>query len=87
MQMRGLWHGFKHVEGKNNATAFLSNHKRGGTFHVKHGKVLTAKQADFVNKELNTSNGMMSIKKIVTQNMVSRYRIRQCLSKGFNNRN
>ena len=46
----------------------MSNHKRGGTSHViNHDKVLTTKQADFVNKELNTSKGIMSIKKIVMQ--------------------
>ena len=49
--------------------AFLSNHKRrGGTSHViNHEKVLTTKQADFVNKELNTGKGTISIKKIVMQ--------------------
>ena len=46
----------------------MSNHKRGGTCWVKHDKILTAEQADFVNKELNTGNGIMSIKKIVTPN-------------------
>ena len=46
----------------------MSNHKRGGTSWVKHDKILTAKQADFVNKELSTGNGIMSIKKIVTPN-------------------
>ena len=47
----------------------MSNHKRGGTSHViNHDKVLTTKQADFVNKELNASNGIMSIKKTETQN-------------------
>ena len=46
----------------------MSNHKRGGTSQVKHDKILTAKQADFVNKELSTSNGIMSIKKILTPN-------------------
>ena len=45
----------------------MSNHKRGGTSHVKHDKVLTTKQADFVNRELNASNGIMTIKKIATQ--------------------
>ena len=46
----------------------MSNHKRGGTSHViNHDKVLTIKQADFVNKELNVSKGIMSIKKIVMQ--------------------
>ena len=47
----------------------MSNYKRrGGTSHViNHDKVLTTKQADFVNKELNTSKGIMSIKKIVMQ--------------------
>ena len=47
----------------------MSNRKRrGGTSHViNHDKVLTTKQADFVNKELNASKGTMSIKKIVMQ--------------------
>ena len=46
----------------------MSNHKRrAGTSHVNHDKVLTTKQADFVNKELNTGKGIMSIKKIVLQ--------------------
>ena len=47
----------------------MSNHKRrGGTSHViNHDKVLTSKQADIVNKELNASKGAMSIKKIVMQ--------------------
>ena len=46
----------------------MSNHKRGGTSHViNHDKVLTTKQADFVNKELNAGKGIMSIKKIVMQ--------------------
>ena len=46
----------------------MSNHKRGGISHVNHDKVLTTKQADFVNKGLSAGNGIMSIKKIVTQN-------------------
>ena len=46
----------------------MSNHKRGGTSHViNHDKVLTTKQVDFVNKELNASKGIMSIKRIVMQ--------------------
>ena len=48
----------------------MSNHnRRGGTTHVKidHDKVLTTTQADFVNKELNTTNGIISMKKIVMQ--------------------
>ena len=45
----------------------MSNHKRGGTFHVNHDKVLTTKQADFVNKELNAGKGIISVKKIVLQ--------------------
>ena len=46
----------------------MSNHKRGGTSHViNHDKVLTTKQADFVNKELNAGKDTMSIKKIVLQ--------------------
>ena len=46
----------------------MSNHNRGGTSLIKHHEVLTTKQADFVNKGLSTGNGIMSIKKIVTQN-------------------
>ena len=49
----------------------MANHnRRGGTSHVKidHDKVLTATQADFVNKELNARDGTISIKKIVMQN-------------------
>ena len=46
----------------------FSNHKRGGTSQVKHDKILTAKQAEFVNKELSTGNNTISIKKIVTSN-------------------
>ena len=46
----------------------MSNNRRGGTTHViNHDKVLTTKQADFVNKELNAGKGIMSIKKIVMQ--------------------
>ena len=45
----------------------MSNHKRDGTSHVKHDIMLTTKQADFVNKELSASHGIMSIKKIATQ--------------------
>ena len=59
----------KHVKGKKDATTFLSNHnRRGGTSHViNHDMVLTTKQTDFVNKELNTCKGTISIKKIVMQ--------------------
>ena len=46
----------------------MSNHKRGGISQVKHDNILTAKQGDFLNKELSTSNGRMSIKTIVTPN-------------------
>ena len=46
----------------------MSNCKRGGTSHViNHDKVLTIKQADFVNKELSAGKGTMSIQKIVMQ--------------------
>ena len=47
----------------------MSNHKRrGGTSHViNHDKVLTTKQVDFVNKELNAGKGTISIKKIAMQ--------------------
>ena len=46
----------------------MSNHKRGGPSRVKCDKILTAKQADFANKELSANNGIMSIKKILTPN-------------------
>ena len=46
----------------------MSSHKKGGISHVNHDKVLTTKQADFVNKGLSAGHGIMSIKKIVTQN-------------------
>ena len=46
----------------------MSVHKRGGTFWIKHDNVLTAKQAEFVNKELSTSSNTISIKKIMTPN-------------------
>ena len=44
----------------------MSVHKRGGTFWIKHNNVLTAKQAEFVNKELSTGSNTISIKKIMT---------------------
>ena len=46
----------------------MSVHKRGGTFQIKHDNVLTAKQAEFVNKELGASSNTISIKKIMTPN-------------------
>ena len=49
--------------------ASLSVHKRGGTFWIKHDNVLTARQAEFVNKELGTSSNTISIKKIMTPNI------------------
>ena len=44
----------------------MSAHKRGGTFWIKHYNVLTAKQAELVNEELNTGSNAISIKKIMT---------------------
>ena len=58
----------KHVRDKNETTTSLSAHKRGGTFWVKHDNILTAKQAEFVNKELSTSNNTILIKRIITLN-------------------
>ena len=46
----------------------MSNHKRGGTSWVKYDKILTAKQAEFVNKELSASNNTILIRKIVSSN-------------------
>ena len=63
----------------------MSNHKRrGGTSHViNHDKVLTTKQADFVNKELNAGRGTMSIKKIVMQDKSVDTGIKQYIPKGL----
>ena len=44
----------------------MSTHKRGGTSQVKHDNILTAKQAEFVNKELSAGNNTISIKSIIT---------------------
>ena len=46
----------------------MSVHKRGGTFQIKHDNVLTAKQAEFVNKELSAGSNTILIKRIVTPN-------------------
>ena len=46
----------------------MSAHKRGGTSWVKHDNVLTAKQPEFVNKELSASKNTISIKRIITPN-------------------
>ena len=46
----------------------MSVHKRGETFWIRHGNVLTAKQAEFVNKELSAGNNTISIKGIMTPN-------------------
>ena len=83
---RGLRHGFKHVRDKNDATASLSAHKKGGTFWIKHDHVLTAKQAKLVYKELNTSNNIISIKKIMTPSIPEEIRVGQCLPEDINHR-
>ena len=44
----------------------MSAHKKGGTFQIKHDHVLTAKQAKFLYRELNTGNNKISTKKIMT---------------------
>ena len=46
----------------------MSAHKRGGTFQVKHDDILTARQAEFVNKELSTGSNTILIKRIITPN-------------------
>ena len=46
----------------------MSAHKRGGTSWVKHDNILTAKQAEFVNKELSAGNNTISIQRIITPN-------------------
>ena len=57
------------MKDKNEATTSLSAHKRGGTSWVKHDNILTAKQAEFVNKELSASNNTILIKRIITPNL------------------
>ena len=52
----------------NEVTTSLSAHPKSRTFWVKHDNVLTAKQAEFVNKELSASNNTLSIKRIITPN-------------------
>ena len=44
----------------------MSAHKKGETFQIKHDHVLTAKQAKFVYKELNTGNHIISTKKVMS---------------------
>ena len=57
------------MKDKNEAATSLSNHKRGGKFQIKNDHVLTAKQADFVNKELSAGNYTISIKKFIMPNI------------------
>ena len=47
----------------------MSVHKRGGTSQIKCDHVLTAKQAEFVNKELGTSSNTILTKKFITPNI------------------
>ena len=47
----------------------MSNYKRGGIPQVEHDKILRAKQAEFLNKELSAGNNTISIQKILTSNM------------------
>ena len=47
----------------------MSDHKRGGTSRIKHDHVLTAKQAESVNKELSNSGKTILIKKFITPNL------------------
>ena len=44
----------------------MSAYKKGGTFEVKHDCILTAKQAELVNKNLNTSGSTISKRNIMT---------------------
>ena len=47
----------------------MSAHKRGGTSCIKHGQVLKAKQAEFVNKELSTGSNTILTNKFITPNI------------------
>ena len=46
----------------------MSAHKRGGTFWIKHDNALTAKQAEFANKNLSAGNNTILIQRIITPN-------------------
>ena len=65
----------------------MSNHKRGRTSQVKHDKILTAKQAEFVNKELSTGNNTILIKKIVTSNTSEETELDNAYQKALIHRN
>ena len=43
----------------------MSAHKKGEIFQIKHDHVLTAKQAKFVYRELNTGNKIIHTKKVM----------------------
>ena len=47
----------------------MSVHKRGGTSRIKHDHVLTAKQTEFVNKELSTGINTILTKKFITSSI------------------
>ena len=46
----------------------MSTHKRGGTPQIKYDNVLTAKQAEFENKNFSSGNNTILIKKVMTPN-------------------
>ena len=54
---------------KNEATTSLSAHKRGGVSQIKYDPLLTAKQAEFVNKELSIGSNTILTKKFITLNI------------------
>ena len=56
-------------------------------FQVKHDNILTAKQAEFVNKELGTGNNTIFNKENHNTKHSRRDRIGQCLPKDINGRN
>ena len=66
---RENFNGFKHVRDRNAATTSLSAHKKGGTFQIKHDHILTAKQAEFVYRELSTGTNKITTQKIMTQSI------------------
>ena len=68
---------------KNDATTSLSAHKKGGTFQIKRDRVLTAKQAKLVYRELNTSNNIISIKKIMTPSIPEETELDNAYQKTF----
>ena len=58
----------------------------GGTFQIKHNHVLTAKQTEFVYRELNTGDKIIHTKKSINSKHNRGDRAGQCLPGDINHR-